>query len=181
MPKPRGWSDSMARMCALLVAGLVGCQGSIGKAPGDVGPGGTGPGSTGAGGTSLPPPGDVHVDVGTVQIRQLSITEYNNTVRDLLGTSLRPANTFQANEAAGFDTLASAGVMNSRKVADYYDAADALAADVFANPTLRARIVTCQPASPGDAACAQDVITHFGRRAYRRALDNDEIADLLGR
>jgi hypothetical protein len=166
----------------LIALGLVGCEGSIGRAPGDVPPGTGGTvGTGGTGGTTQPPPGDVRADVGSVQIRQLSIAEYNNTVRDLLGTTLRPANQFQANEAAGFDTLASAGVMNSRKVADYYDAAAALSADVFANPMLRARIVTCEPAGPADTACAKNIITDFGKRAYRRPLESEEIADLVGR
>jgi len=127
------------------------------------------------------PPGTVTADVGSLQIHQLSIAEYNNTVRDLLGTTLRPATSFQANEAAGFDTLASAGIMNSRKVADYYAAAETLSADAFANPALRARVVTCQPASPADTACARQIIASFGLKAYRRPLDDQESADLLSR
>src|SRR5258708_9316152 len=98
MPGRRGWWVS-TRACALLVAGLVACEGSIGRAPGD----GVALGSGGSGGTPRPPPGDVHADVGTVQIRQLSIAEYNNTVRDLLGTTLPPANALQPTHAAPFD------------------------------------------------------------------------------
>jgi hypothetical protein len=50
------------------------------------------PPPSGGGGTSAPPPpGAAPADVGTVALRQLTITEYNATVRDLLGPSLHPA------------------------------------------------------------------------------------------
>jgi len=52
-------------------------------------------------------------DVGSIPIHQLSAREYDNTVRDLLGTALAPGSVFQSFEADGFDTLAAAGVMNS--------------------------------------------------------------------
>ncbi|HEY0714214.1 MAG TPA: DUF1587 domain-containing protein, partial [Polyangia bacterium] len=96
------------------------------------------PGEPPRGGSSRPQ------DVGTAPIRQLTISEYNNTVRDLLGTKLRPANAFETSEAAGFDTVATAGIINPRKVAAYFDAANALVDDVFADSALRGRIVTCE-------------------------------------
>lgn len=134
----------------------------------------------GAGGTSpQPAPGAAPADVGTVALRQLTITEYNATVRDLLGTSLHPADTFESSQADGFDTIASAGIMNSRKVAAYFDAAQALVDDVFSNPTLRARIVTCEPAGPTDSSCARNVITAFGLKTFRRPLEGGELSAFL--
>ena len=140
-----------------------------------------GSGGSGAGGGMSSPttPGSATADVGTVALRQLTITEYNDTVRDLLGTALHPADSFESSEAAGFDTIASAGIMNSRKVAAYFDAAQALADDVFSNPALSARIVTCQPASPADGSCARNIITAFGLKAFRRPLEGGELAELL--
>ena len=42
-------------------------------------------------------------------LRRLNHSEYNNTVRDLLGTSLTPANGFPADDSGGeFDTVGSA-------------------------------------------------------------------------
>jgi hypothetical protein len=129
----------------------------------------------------MPPGGAGHGDVGTVAIRQLTIAEYNNTVHDLMGTALHPADTFGTSEADGFDTIASAGVINSRKVSDYFDAATSLAEDVFASDALRGRIVTCQPANPSDTACAEAIIKGFGRRAFRRPLETAETSEFVSR
>lgn len=164
-------------LAKLFLLGALGCSANGGNPspPRDVGTAGTG----GAAPTT-PSPNPLG-DVGTIPIHQLSAREYNNTVRDLLGTSSKPGAAFQSFEAAGFDTLAAAGVMNSRKVADYFSAAGTLAAEAFADPTRRANIVTCQPAAGGDTACAASVIQAFGLRAFRRPLDSAETADLVVR
>ena len=138
-----------ARLVPFLLLAL-GCTAEVsGKATGSPGAAGTG-----AGGSSSTPTTQVTGDVGSIPIHQVSPREYNNTVRDLLGTSLKPGDGFQAFEAAGFDTLAAAGVMNSRKVADYFSAAATLAQDLFADPARRDAIVTCQPSAAGDTTCA---------------------------
>ena len=120
-------------------------------------------------------------DVGSIPIHQLSAREYDNTARDLLGTRLKPGVGFQSFEAAGFDTLAAAGVMNSRKVTGYFDAASSLAEELFADPTRRAGVVTCQPAAGNDTSCAESIIKAFGLRAFRRPLEPTEVADLVSR
>ncbi|HET6599319.1 MAG TPA: DUF1592 domain-containing protein, partial [Burkholderiaceae bacterium] len=127
------------------------------------------------------PPLTGPADVGTLPIHQLSAREYNNTVRDLLGTALEPGTAFQTYEAAGFDTLAAAGVMNSRKVADYFEAGRALAADLFADPARRAALLSCQPTDPNDTGCAESIIRAFGLRAFRRPLEQAEVSDFIGR
>jgi len=120
-------------------------------------------------------------DVGSIPIHQLSAREYDNTVRDLLGTASKPGEAFQSFEAAGFDTLAAAGVMNSRKVADYFSAAGTLAAELFGDATRRASLVTCQPATPTDITCAEGIIKTFGLKAFRRPLLPAELADFVVR
>jgi hypothetical protein len=166
--------------CALLAVlpllGALGCTAVVGKTGSQAAAGGSGSGSGGS--TTLPgtsPAGDV----GSIPIHQVSAREYNNTVRDLLGTTLKPGEAFQSFEAAGFDTLAAAGVMNSRKVADYFSAADTLASELFGDAARRNGIVTCQPASAGDTACAESIIKSFGSRAFRRPLEQSEVADLV--
>ena len=96
-----------------------------------------------------------------------------------MGTSLHPADTFESSQADGFDTIASAGIMNSRKVAAYFDAAQTLVDDVFSNPTLRGRIVTCEPAGATDSSCARNVITAFGLKTFRRPLEGGELSGFL--
>jgi len=171
---------SLARLAPLLIAGGLACTAEL-TPPGQTAT----PGAVASGGSPAmqppPAPQSSERDVGTVAIHQVSAREYNNTVRDLLGTSLRPADGFQSYEAAGFDTLAAAGVMNSRKVTDYFAAASALADDAFADPARRSAIVTCEPAASGDTACATTVINAFGLRAFRRPLEAAELADLVVR
>src|SRR5687767_739876 len=55
------------------------------------GTGGSGPGGTGGAGGGVPPI-TAQDDPGTAVFRRLSRTEYNNTVRDLLGDATAPAN-----------------------------------------------------------------------------------------
>ena len=51
----------------------------------------------------------VKPDPGRITARRLNRAEYNNTLRDLLGVDLRPADNFPADEAAfGFDNISDA-------------------------------------------------------------------------
>lgn len=113
---------------------------------------------------------------GGMPLHHVTTPEYNNTVAHLLGTSLRPADSFPAAGATGFD--ANIGVLSSLSqvlVQGYYDAARKLAADAFANEAQRAEILICDPAaSADDTACARDIIESFGLRAWRRPLDAAE-------
>jgi hypothetical protein len=172
-------------LAALLTVAALGCSSEPSKASSQSASGttgtGTGGGGGGAGGVTSTPATPVSGDVGTIAIHQVSAREYNNTIRDLLGTSLKPGESFQSFEAAGFDTLAAAGVMNSRKVADYFSAAGTLADDLFADAARRSAVVTCQPAATGDTACAESIIKSFGLRAFRRPLEAPEVADFVVR
>ena len=69
----------------VLLAGLAGCRAEIG----DNLSGANGNGNPGGDLSSMPPSSTGKLDVGTVPIHRLSNTEYDNTVRDLLGTSLQ--------------------------------------------------------------------------------------------
>lgn len=169
-----------AWLAPFFVAGVVGCaaEPSHSSGSGEVPAGAAGMGAAGSAPMITPLAGG---DVGSIAIHQLSAREYNNTVRDLLGTRLAPGSAFQSFEAAGFDTLAAAGVMNSRKVADYFSAANTLADELFQDAARRATIVTCQPAAAGDTACASSIISAFGLKAWRRPLEVGETADLVVR
>src|SRR5262249_33811129 len=58
----------------------------------------------------------------------------------------------------------------------YRQAAESLASEAL-KPPLRAKILTCDPAT-GDA-CLTTFVTSFGERAYRRPLAQDEVAGYL--
>jgi hypothetical protein len=116
-------------------------------------------------------------EVANKAIHRLSNVEYDNTLRDLTGTQLRFGDSFVNEEAEGFDNIATALSMSPRQVEDYFVAARQVSADIFANATLKARIVTCTPDT--GTACAEKVIAEFGAKAFRRPLSADESAGLL--
>jgi hypothetical protein len=64
-------------------------------------------------------------DPGFVPLHRLSNTEYNNTIRDLTGIDLQPANTFPADGAAGegFTNAAEALSMSPAMMSKYIQAA----------------------------------------------------------
>src|SRR5207253_7121522 len=97
---------------------------------------------------------------------------YNNTVADVLGTTLQPANaTWRGGELAGFDNIASVLGVDEAQYERYFDAAEALAADVMASDKLRSRFVSCELTNP---ACVASSIERAGLRIFRRPLEADE-------
>jgi Protein of unknown function (DUF1592)/Protein of unknown function (DUF1588)/Protein of unknown function (DUF1595)/Protein of unknown function (DUF1587)/Protein of unknown function (DUF1585) len=123
--------------------------------------------------TAPPPPSLDGADVGSKVLHRLSNVEYDNTVNYLLGTSRSLADAFVHEEADGFDNIATALSMSPRQFEDYFAAAGVLADEVFGNPALRSRIVSCTLGA-ADPTCAQASITSFGLRAFRRPLEPDE-------
>ena len=74
------------------------------------------------------------VDTGfTYSLHRLNRVEYNNTVRDLLGTSLRPADHFPQDDVShGFDNIASVLSLSPVQVEMYHRAAEQLITDALA-------------------------------------------------
>lgn len=81
-------------------------------------------------------------DPGRVTLHRLNRVEYNNTVRDLLGTTLRPADDFPSDDRGfGFDNVADSLTLSPLQVELYDRAAEALIEDAFAStvPSERKR------------------------------------------
>jgi hypothetical protein len=75
-------------------------------------------------------PGPVGPTPETVVLRRLNRAEYDNTVRDLLDTPLRPASSFPVDDSIdGFDNNAEGLTVSDLHVEMYEQAADALAED----------------------------------------------------
>jgi hypothetical protein len=91
--------------------------------------------SKGPSGTE-PPPSSTESDPGRVTMHRLNRFEYNNTVRDLLGTAQRPADDFPADDHSyGFDDIADVLTISPLQLELYERAADALATEAMAVPT----------------------------------------------
>ncbi|MDC0718768.1 DUF1592 domain-containing protein [Nannocystis bainbridge] len=83
-------------------------------------------------------------------LHRLNRLEYNNTVRDLLGTSLRPADAFGPDpEASGFDNMAGQLHMSATLLDAYDAAARTVIADALADrPAFAASFTGAQLAVP---------------------------------
>jgi len=90
---------------------------------------------------------------GRVMVRRLNRTEYNNTVHDLLGVTLRPADDFPADVPAhGFDTVAGTLSVVPALVEKYLSAAETVARTaVFGVEPMEPQRVSHQPWFTGDA------------------------------
>lgn len=120
-------------------------------------------------------------DPGVATLRRLNRTEYNNTVRDLLGDDTHPADDFPVDSAGVvFDNEVDVQSIPPVLVEDYARAAEALASAALAegNPE-RDRILTCDPAVDGHDPCAREILGAFARRAFRRPVEASEVDRLL--
>ncbi|WP_096333833.1 DUF1592 domain-containing protein [Nannocystis exedens] len=118
------------------------------------------------------------IEPGPSPIRRLNRREYDNTVRDLLGDESRPAQEFPAEEEAlGFNNNADALVVTALLAEQYLAAAEALAAAKTAD--LPASLGGCDVAAEGEDACAQAFVQGFGRWAYRRPLQSEDVDPLM--
>src|SRR6187200_3353366 len=77
------------------------------------------------------------LNVGRVTIRRLNRTEYNNTVRDLIGVDFKPAEDFPADDVGyGFDNIGDVLSVSPLLLEKYLSAAEAILdqAIVIADP-----------------------------------------------
>lgn len=151
---------------AALVA--AGCDGSIGgnDAAGGAGPGPNNGAGNSSGGSVV---GNDPNAAGPRPLYRLTRREYNNTVRDLLGDSTRPADEFPEDRDRAF-LFRRAGAVATQDADLLRSTAEALAATAMKTPSS---VLPCE-ASSGEDACAAKFITDFGKRAYRRPLSTDE-------
>lgn len=162
--------------------------------PTDPSAGSTGSGMPVAGGSGVPKPGDTNPgmagspgavstpgarDPGRVTVRRLNRVEYDNTVRDLLGTTQTPGQAKFINDAPqlGFDNNGDLQSLSPVQFSLYQQAAESLAAELLGNAAQRAKVITCDLKT--GASCAQSVITSFALKAFRRPLSTDEVQRYL--
>jgi len=161
---------------------LAGCTGNI--AASDAPPGEGPQAGTGAtGGSVHPPPGGgtpppANSAPGVSQLRRLTVLEYRNTVRDLLGLADVPMPELAGDQQArtsGYTT--GAAITTASDARKILEGTDRLV--LAAMPNLGAQVPCIKDAAATDR-CARDFITQFGRRAFRRPLVDEEINRWLG-
>src|SRR5262249_2989857 len=143
---------------------LAACQGNLGDPPGPL------PTAT------TPQALDCRsIQLGDSPVRRLTRTEYNNTVRDLLGDTSEPANDFVPEEVSlGFDNQSAALVVSKLLAEQYMSASESISVRATNDLTT---LLPCHP-SKGEAACATKFIKQFGKRAFRRPIDDASVARL---
>lgn len=124
-----------------------------------------------AAGLAAPPP----ETPSQSHLRRLSHSQYNNTVRDLLGDQTRPADLFPPEDFLhGFKNQSAAQEIPPLLAEAYNSAAEKLARNAFRAGQDQHGLVPCRPQSPADAACAGLFVRSFGRKAFRRPLTDLE-------
>ena len=171
----RRWSGSSWFSLSLVAFATAACGSSIeSNGKGQPGAGGSGQGSGGTTSIAGGPVIEANIDPGRVPIHRLNNTEYNNTVRDLLGTSAQPASSFLAEEGLNFDNTASALGMTSAQYEAYFKAAADLMTEAGKTPAELSRFLTCTPTKAADP-CARQIVEAFGAKVYRRPLETAEV------
>jgi hypothetical protein len=139
------------------------------------GSGTTGGSGTNGGGGSAGVAGPIDIGINTA-IR-LNRTQYNNTVHDLFGTALSPADSFPADETSlGFDTIGATLRIQPERSDAYLSASATLVAELLARPATDAvykRIISCDFAS--GATCQKTILQAFATKAWRRPVVDAEI------
>ncbi|HWB75372.1 MAG TPA: DUF1592 domain-containing protein [Nannocystaceae bacterium] len=115
--------------------------------------------------------------IGPTALRRMTASQYNHTIRDLLGYDGEAAADFSADERVGPFTSNFAAPVSDLQVEQYMDAAEDLA--VWAVGDLGA-LLPCDPAVTGESECAAQLIAELGPRAYRRPLTQAELDALQG-
>lgn len=105
-------------------------------------------------------------------LRRLTHSQYNNTVRDLLGELSEPANQFPPEDFVnGFKNQYQAQSLSPMLFEAYSAAAEKLARSFFRRGNIEG-VIPCKPSR----ACASEFVRSFGRKAYRRPLTTMEQA-----
>jgi cytochrome c553 len=127
-------------------------------------------------------------DPGRVTIRRLNRAEYSNTIRDLVGVDVRPADDFPADDSGyGFDNIGDVLSMSPLLLEKYLAAAEKILAAAIVDdpaagpvPETHRRIFMAQRAGGSTAESVRAIVAAFARRAFRRPVALDEVERLAG-
>lgn len=163
------------------------------KTPGTTGPDNSNPAATGGStgtatggatgsitGPDLPTSGPIAPlaeSAGPLPLLRLTHREYSNTMAELLGDTTKPGTTFEP-DSPGASGYQAPGTVATETARGYMAAAETLAATAITSKKL---VIPCT--APADAAaettCVTSLVKDFGSKAYRRALVQGEVDDLV--
>jgi hypothetical protein len=107
-------------------------------------------------------------------VRRLTHSQYDHTVRDLLGDQIQPASAFPKEDFInGFKNQVEGQGISPIQAEAYGKAAERLAASAFRGGDQRG-LVPGKPSTIADATLAEKFVRQFGQKAFRRPLTSDE-------
>jgi hypothetical protein len=111
--------------------------------------------------------------------RRLTRVEYRQAIADLISPDA-PVDTerLPTDEADPYDNDYHEQVPSLVHVEGADALAESIAAWLSTQPDVRDRVIGCAPSGPDDPACMREFVSAFGRRALRRPLTAEEIAEL---
>ncbi len=105
-----------------------------------------------------------------IELRRLTHSQYNNTMRDLLGDNSRAADRFPPEDFVnGFRNQIQAQGLSPLLIESYSLAAEKIAASALRGGDTRG-LIPCKPSAP----CRSRFVREFGLRAFRRPLNPAE-------
>jgi Protein of unknown function (DUF1592)/Protein of unknown function (DUF1588)/Protein of unknown function (DUF1595)/Protein of unknown function (DUF1585)/Protein of unknown function (DUF1587) len=163
-------------LCAFALTASAACSGTI-EGPSLPGAGSLAGSDDGSPGSSTGSNGQaLGFQPAPVALRKLTVQQYQNTVRDLLGVEVTLPELETDTAINGFFSIGAAQATVSPSGAEKFEtAAYALAAKALA-PDHRQSLVKCTPSGPSDASCTGSFVSEFGRRAFRRPLVSEEVS-----
>jgi hypothetical protein len=103
-------------------------------------------------------------ETASTSLAPIANSAYDLAVHDLVGINPNASSTFPAPG----DAFATESNFER-----YFNAADTIGEQVFADPSLKARLLTCLPGA--DAACTRQLVTQIGTRAWKTEMQTAEI------
>lgn len=165
-------------MALVMTLSLGGCYGGVdsfdplaGGGGGDAGDDeGESEGDDGVEGQCLEP------QAGPTKLRRLTRSQYEHTVRDLLGLETTAAEGFAPDERVSAFKSNAVAPVGDLQVEQYMDAAELLAEEYTAELSAH---LPCDPAVIGDDACAEQWLRELMPRAYRQPVSEADVQRLL--
>ena len=167
----------------LMALSITGCQGSVSTPSNDPASVGPGFGPRIDDGAPVPAPEGTSVAGLANVVRRLSQREYANTLTDLLDEDNREVARLLPDDSRtdgnAFDNEWELQDPSEALILGVEQLARDTASRLMADPTRRDDVLGCTPSGPGDTVCFESFVRGFGRRAFRRPLEADDVSDFM--
>ena len=169
-------------LAAMGAIACAGCYSGVSEVSADGATDGAGPGADDGDGDGGSDEGDAAEQcaapsAGVQPLRRLTRSQYDNTIRDLLGITGNPSEQLAPDEKVGAFYSNATAPVTELLAEQYMRAAEELAETAIADLD---GLVPCDPAVDDHVVCGEVFVDAFGIRAFRRPLTTEERTALVG-